>query len=413
LNCFDNFCFYLTRQGLHIQTIHQLKQKLNALDSLSWGQRETGELLGIDSKSFVSNCLTIAKLLRAELGPDNKPLPTARFWLCDSVADAWRLLLRDEENKINAELARLSQAAAIPIEQFQEEQALLSEFEAIEEAPDALAGESEKYYSNPLNPPGSFEEYWSEKQAWANQVRNTIHISNKFVKGDSIAYMNDPANAGRFDHVITDIPYGIDMSNLDEKQVADVKDTHDVDQNISMMPVFLRAAFAAVKPGGFCVFFYDLDHHEKLQTWAKEIGWKVQRWPYIAAKSSACQNNAAQYNTTKNYEVAMFLRRDEKTVLRKQGQPSVKTYDFAAERKLYNNPFAKPFELWKDIYDLIAFPGQSVLDPFCGEMSAGRAAAMCGLLPHGVEISEQHYNRGLENMRKAYAVIHKSNCVFT
>lgn len=237
----------------------------------------------------------------------------------------------------------------------------------------------------------------------------TVPLSRQFVLGDFRDVMQGEAYV---DHIVTDIPYGIDMDNLDIEMVRDVKDQHDVEQNVSMMPEFLGRAFAALKPGGFCVFFYDLDHHEKLQAWALAAGFKVQRWPYIACKSSPCRNNAPSYNLTKNFEVCMFLRKDEKTVLRKPGLPSFGTYDFAAERKIYNNPFAKPFLLWKFIYDAIAFPGQSILDPFCGEMSAGRAAANCGLVPFGIEINPIHYNRGLEHMKAVYATIHGTNVKF-
>jgi DNA modification methylase len=178
------------------------------------------------------------------------------------------------------------------------------------------------------------------------------------------------------------------------------------------MEPFLRQAFRLVRSGGFCVFFYDLDWHEYLQSTAEAVGWKVQRWPLIAHKTSACQNNAAQFNFTKNYESAMVLRKDERTVLRSQQPSSVWMGDFAAERRLYNNPFAKPFELWKWIYSAISFPGQTVLDTFCGEMSSSRAAVNCGLHPFGWEIKEQHFNRGLQHMQAAYALLHKSNVEF-
>ena len=86
--------------------------------------------------------------------------------------------------------------------------------------------------------------------------------------------------------------------------------------------------------------------------------------------------------------------------------------DFSAERRLYNNPFAKPFELWKWVYDAIALPGQKVLDPFCGEMSGCRAAVNCGLIPFGVEINEKHFNRGLEHVREAYKLVHGTKVKF-
>jgi DNA modification methylase len=216
-----------------------------------------------------------------------------------------------------------------------------------------------------------------------------------------------------FDHVVTDIPYAIDMDMMEKyTKIDDVKEEHEVEVNFELFEPFLESSYRLTKSGGFCVFFYDLAWHETLQGMAEEIGWKAQRWPYIACKTSACRNSTAQYNTTKNYEVCMFLRKDEQTVLRKQQPTSWKAYDFAAERRLYNNQFAKPFALWKDIYDIITIPGQKVWSPFCGEMSECHAAVNCGLIPFGSEINKNHYLRGLENMKAVYALVHKSNVEF-
>lgn len=113
----------------------------------------------------------------------------------------------------------------------------------------------------------------------------------------------------------------------------------------------------------------------------------------------------------------MFCRRTD-SVLRHNpkfalNNTSWKAYDFASERKQYANPFAKPFELWKDIFDMVAFPGQSVYDPFAGECSSLRAAANCGLIPFGSEVSAVHYNRGVENLKATYSRIHAGNVSFT
>src|SRR4030095_9695251 len=132
------------------------------------------------------------------------------------------------------------------------------------------------------------------------------------------------------------------------KNIGDVKTEHEVEVNVDLFKPFLQTSFRLCKSGGFCVFFYDLDWHEYLQSTAETIGWKVQRWALIAHKNLACRNSTAQYNFTKTYETAMVLRRDEQTVLRKQQSDSVRDFDFSAERRLYNNQFAKPFELWKD-----------------------------------------------------------------
>jgi DNA modification methylase len=245
------------------------------------------------------------------------------------------------------------------------------------------------------------------------QARVVVPLTKMFYNDDfrKAAYQFQD---GYFDHVITDIPYGIDMDNLDQyKNIGDVKTEHEVEVNVDLFEPFLQTSFRLCKSGGFCVFFYDLDWHEYLQSTAETIGWKVQRWPLIAHKTSACRNSTAQYNFTKTYETAMVLRRDEQTVLRKQQSDSVRDFDFSAERRLYNNQFAKPFELWKWIYDAVTIPGQKVWSPFCGEMSECRAAVNCGLIPFGSEINKNHYLRGLENMKAVYALVHQSNVEFS
>lgn len=215
-----------------------------------------------------------------------------------------------------------------------------------------------------------------------------------------------------FDHIVTDIPYGIDMENLTEKDKGDVAAQHDVDSNVALMRPFLEQAFRLCKSSGYCVFFYDLDHHEKLQHWAKEVGWTVQAWPLTWIKTHPCKNNSPGFNFTKTTEVAMVLRRDTSSVLRKVMTESHWIGDGAAERKLYNNKFAKPSGLWRWIYEAVAFQGQSVFDPYWGEGSSSRAAANMGLLPYGIEINPVHYNRGIDGMKAVYALIHKSNVEF-
>ena len=98
---------------LNIATIHALKRKRAAIDGASWGQRETGELIGL-AATRVNYSLKMADLLRAELDADSKPLPTARFWKCDNFSDAWKLLMRDEEEKLLSELAARHARSASP-----------------------------------------------------------------------------------------------------------------------------------------------------------------------------------------------------------------------------------------------------------------------------------------------------------
>lgn len=381
-----------TEDVLLVADVHAAKREA---EGHKWGMRQTAALLGAGyGRSNVNLAILVAKLIRAN---------DTQILQCATMSDAVSVMFKRKEEEALAEVhRRAAMNAGRSTESFLDTINMgIGKTATTAKTKDLIAAiQQDPLVESPVV--DSFDP--------AAEV--VIPLSRMFLCCDSLLAMSEMPPLS-IDHVVTDIPYGIDMKNLDTtKNVSDVEAEHGVEQNVSMMEPFLAQAYRITKSGGFCVFFYDLDWHDYLQSTAESIGWKVQRWPYIACKTSACQNNAAQYNTTKNYEVCMFLRKDEKTVLRKAITSSWKPYDFYAERALYNNPFAKPFTLWKDIYDAVAFAGQTVLDPFCGEMSACRAAVNCGLVPFGMEIKESHFLRGLEHVKAVYALLHKSNVRF-
>lgn len=406
--------------ALLIADIHDAKRAAAFADGKRWGLRQTSALLGKGfGKSNVNIALIAAKQLRAG---------DTEIMACESLTHAMQVILKRNEDKALAELQKRTLPKAAPSVMSGPLDSTASFLDTLNVSltkkpiggdPTCIANTDSSgptaQHAKDNSTPAIASPAATKVQPSVAAEKVRVPLSTMFKLGDFRNLLR--VDVVQVDHIVTDIPYGIDMDNLDEKQVASVKAEHNVEENVALMPEFLQLSYRALRPGGFCVFFYDLDHHEKLQGWAKDVGFRVQRWPFVAVKTSPCQNNAAAYNLTKNYEVAMFLRKDEKSVLRHDpkftlNNSSWKEYNFKAERDLYSNPFAKPFQLWKDIYDMISFPGQSVLDPFCGEMSACRAAANCGLVPYGIEINEKHYNRGLEHMKAVYALIHKGNVEF-
>lgn len=377
--------------------IHELKRA--KLGSNKWGQRQTAALLGDGyGLSSVNHALWAAKAIRS----GDKQVAE-----CESLSDTISLRAARKEDQALAILTKMSMSGVEPGKPV-DTSSFLDSFNL--KGGEAHVAGKEKLSTSDVPPAVNVQSVTIGLQPGpvTTTEKARVPLSTLFTLGDCISLPWTSTH-----HIVTDIPYGIDMDNLNATaKIEGVRDEHEVEANVALMPQFLEKAFAHTLPHGFCVFFYDLDHHEKLQNWALDIGWRVQRWPLIWNKTHSCQNNAAQFNTTKDFEVAMILRKDEHTVLRSQQPTSIFTGDGSAERKLYANPFAKPYALWEWIYKMIAFPGQTVRDPFCGEMSACRAAANCGLIPYGNEVNEKHFHRGLENMRKVYAVIHKSHCEF-
>lgn len=389
---------------LHIQTIHLLKKKLAAIDGESWGQRETCELLGVGLGASVNHALQIATILRSELGPDNKPAETARFWLCSSLTDAWRLWCRDREAEVYAELAKRGSN----IESFEEEQVALSEFEQIEQNDDLLAAERERYYSNPHNAPGSFEQYWADKQAWAQQIRDTVIISNKFHCMDSIKYMLDPDNAGRFDHIITDIPYGIDMEMLNQQHprggMADidtVEELHDVEYNKKLITDFFPAAYKCTKDRAFVITWCDQMLWQFMYDEAIEAGFAVQRWPITWVKEHNCMNQCIAYNTTKDTEIAIVCRKPGTTLSYQPNSSVIKCgRDELCDE--VGHPFAKPFALWERLVEMATLEGQTILEPFMGRGSGIISILRLKRNVVGVELDRDHFNAALENIKRLH-----------
>lgn len=384
---------------LLIDDIHRAKKNVN----IKWGSRQTAALLGKGyGKSNVQYAIVLAKLLRAN---DKVILK------CTGLTEAINVLSKRQEDAALAELTKRATGGIVQV---------IDQNEEPESGPLSALGVLDNI-STKLGPKKTFATPKTDplKDATDQIVEKVIDVpevplSVMFRLGDSVKDIMPSYPDAFFNHIVTDIPYGIDMDNLTAKGKADVEDQHDVEANIDLMRPFLKQAFRLVRSGGFCVFFYDMDHHEKLMHWAEDIGWKVQRWNLTWVKTHPCKNQAPAYNYTKATEVAMVLRRDEKSVLRKPQTQNYWIGEGSSERKLYNNKFAKPSALWRElIYSAIAFSGQSVYDPFWGEGSASRAAANLGLLPYGSEINPVHYNRGVEGMKGVYALIHKSNVKFT
>jgi DNA modification methylase len=384
-------------RALLIARTHELKVKAAVENSESWGMRETGALMGVGHAS-VSHCHQIREFLIK-----NDP----EICAAPSIKAAYDILLKrreDEAVRISAQFTVApSKVSAGFVNNFK--------FDDLLKVPSEQPTDG----TPPLDPtsPGLLDELLGESPA-ANTIleKKEFPLSQMFFLGDSIQIMAQ-LQPESIDHVVTDIPYGIEMDNLERiKNLDQMVATHDVDQNVNQMRPFLEQAYRLIKPNGFCVFWYDLDHHEKLQQWAQEVGFTTQRWPIVWHKLHPCLNNAATKNFTKNVEFAMVCRKGNASLIKPQTTTLVAA-DNTAERKMYDNPFAKPSSIWRFIYEAIAYKGQVILDPFLGEGSASLAAIDLGLTPFGIEIDENRFNRAIVNIRTKLTKITNNQATFS
>jgi DNA modification methylase len=238
-----------------------------------------------------------------------------------------------------------------------------------------------------------------------------VDLGKMFVFGDSIELMSKMED-GCVDAIVTDPPYAIDMKNLDtHRDVHRTEKEHDVAENLELLPRFLEQAYRVLRDDSFCVFWYDMEHHELLTKIATSMGFTVQRWPLIWVKTHTCRNSAPHHNYTKATEAAMVCRKGNARLKK----PMVKNFimaDGLTERKMYDHPFIKPKDVWNFILEGVAHKGQTVLDPFAGQMSCPRAVLNAGMIPLAMEKNAYHFMRGMDHIEKLFKEMTLGKCKF-
>lgn len=231
-----------------------------------------------------------------------------------------------------------------------------------------------------------------------------IPLTTAFINCDSLEYM-EGLSGPIFDHIVTDPDYAVSRERL-EANMDTAAGVYQDNVNSSLLDLyrFIELSFKCIRDQGFLVFWYDLDHHEKIQRHAMSVGFAVQRWPLIWIKSDYLSNAAPAYNFTKNIEYAMVCRKPNAVLSQVQ---KFSTFNCAtgSTTKDFNHPFAKPLDVWKWIYQAISIKGQTTYDPFLGSGSSAVAAAQLGLRPVGSEINSEHYHNALVNLQNGYRKI--------
>lgn len=371
-------------QARNIRSIVQAQQKRAALEQDKYTLVQAGQLLGL-KHSMVGYYIKVAALLDAQ---------DPEILACDNIHSAIKVLLARAETLAYGYKDELAKAAVIarrdptlnagPLANTPESLPELgSDFSGLE---DLMAVD----LSDPLS--GARSTPVSHFTPSSDTRRHCVNADSVFVHLPS---MPDRC----VDHIISDPPYGIDMNDLDTNtRLASTRSEHDVDENISLFEPFLTQAYRILRDKGFCIFFFDLQHFEKLSRLALSVGFTMQDWPLIWHKTTPTRNSAAHVNWNKNYESIMVLRKGICTLNKVQNSSILMGGLTTEERNTYHHPFTKPFNIIKPLADAIGIPGQTILDPFAGEFSIVCHLLKLGYNAIGIEKMEHHYIKGLAHV---------------
>lgn len=374
-----------------IDEIHQLKMRRAGADGTKWGQSHTGKMLGT-SAGHVNNAKKLASYIR---NGDEEIINAS------GVTDALNILVKRKDDELAqyvAAQAGVQTATPTPVTGM----GPIRGSTGIS-LDDVAATSPQTNSPTESVDTGTVMELTQVTEFDLNKI--VFNEDNR----DWFARQPDES----VDLVYTDIPFGIDMDNLDfnAADLDRVADAHDVEENVSQMKPFLENSYRVLKDGKYCLFWYDLKHHEKLIEWALEVGFTAQPYPIVWCKTHPCRNRAGNIWWTKAIEYVMVLRKGTATLR----EPQTKNYilaDGSAERKMQRNPFSKPFEVSKQIIEPLTIPGDLMLDPYAGEGSIVRAGLNMGLQVIGVEKEEHHYIRLVEHVRNVLTAMTRGKAKF-
>lgn len=206
------------------------------------------------------------------------------------------------------------------------------------------------------------------------------------VYADSLTYVHKlPRNS--INVLLFDPPYGIDAHNFGE-QKFDLG--HEYDDSAEAAEEFtsnmlLCAKDFLVNEGHilqFCAFEFFAQWKEYLSI----LGYNVWPRPIIWSKGQRSHAPQPDHGPRYSYETIIYARKGKPRIHKLINDvihvPSVAEKVHAAE---------KPADLLSQLLDMVATPGDRILDPCCGSGSIFLAASGKELFVEGIEQNEDHY----------------------
>ena len=389
---------------ISIAKIHRLKDRQAILSRRDkWNQTKTGALLGLPQAS-ISYALSFA----ADLANPDHP-----YWKCSTATEALQLRAKEEHDaasKLLADRVRLK-AETLPtitgVPTTSTPTSFIQSFNPALFSPGGIESiDFGAEFGTPTVPQPLPNITLSEPDK--DQRAEAYGVVTKLIHNIRFEDFCAQAPAGCVDHILCDPPYAIDMKNLaqptqGQQDIDRIAETHDVKTNMEDFPVWLAGCYKLLKDKGFCIWFCDAMQWQYIYDHAIKTGFKVQRWPFVWAKTTSCMNQRAEYNFTKATEFAMIMRKGDARLVCAQ-QTNYWLGGLTPEDKAagVNHPFIKPLALWQHLLKAIALPGSTILDGFSGVGSSTRAMMLAGYTPLVCELDENHYAQQLQNICKVY-----------
>lgn len=202
------------------------------------------------------------------------------------------------------------------------------------------------------------------------------------------------------DLILADPPFGIgaDSGGFRQRSVHhhNYEDTPENARAVAQSVIL--DGFRIAKPMANLWIFTDIDMFFTLRDMCKRVGWVPFRTPIVWLKSHS--EGMAPWQgkgPRRTYELLLYATKGQRGLL----TSPVDVLDHSrVSRSERTHGAEKPVELLKQIIECSTLPGDFILDPCCGSGSALVAARDTKRTGLGIEVDEDTYNTAMSNLHK-------------
>lgn len=205
---------------------------------------------------------------------------------------------------------------------------------------------------------------------------------------------------GSIDCIITDPPYGVNAETWPNMK-AIPHDYQDGPQySREMFKALATLGWQVTKPQAHLYTFCAVENFFDIRSTFEAVGWYVWATPLIWYKGNMGVAPRPSHGPRRTYEVLLYAIKGDKT--QKQLGHDVLTipHDSSVERGAH-----KPPALYEELLTRSCYPGDTVLDPFCGTGPIFVAAKRLNMTAIGFDVDEAAIGIAFERLRNDNASI--------
>lgn len=201
-----------------------------------------------------------------------------------------------------------------------------------------------------------------------------------------------------FDVICTDPPYGMGADQFGDGAGRLSGIEHHYDDSYpawqKLMQVWCPLSYAVCKPQAHAYVFCDIDRFHELKSMMQAAGWYVFRTPLIIYKTNSGRVPLPDRGPRRQYEIVLYAIKGEKPVTHIYPDVIPSTAD-----ENMSHGAQKPVMVYQNLLQRSIRPGDKVLDSFSGSGTIFPACHTMQCAAVGMEGAQEYYGMGLKRLQ--------------